>query len=120
MAEGADDDPNTFLRHHQHDLTNVVVAAGLWSVADACEERDVIGSDVKEKIVSDSTGKTEPDRASLLLKTIRSSLMGRDVEIDEETVEKFLCILYEKSAMSGRHTVKTVARSCKLSYKNNK
>ena len=102
--------PGEFLRHHQGALSQVVAAAGIWGVADLCEQKEIISSDMKDKIVSDSTGRTEKDRASLLIDTVRRLLIG--YESDTEQLEEFLCILFDKSGRSGKSVIKTITQTC--------
>ncbi len=112
MASTIYRNPDEFLRHHQPVLSQVIAVTGIWSIADLCEQREIISSDMKDKIVSNSTGRTEKDRASLLIDTVRRLLMG--YESDADQLDDFLCILLDKSGRSGRDIIKTIAHTCEF------
>ena len=97
------------LRVHQTELKDVILLAGLVQFVTACEEHDLITTAVKNKLVSDSTGKPEDDRAFSLLDNIRRSLT-----VDpQEQLDIFLCVLYNNAGRGGQNLAKRIAQNCK-------
>lgn len=114
MAAGTDTDPSEFLKHHQDKLAQVIVSAGIQNVANKCEQQDLLKGDEKERILNEATGKLDQERANMLLKNIRASFIKVDDHSDIGTLEKFLCVLLEKSNGAVRPSITRIARNCKL------
>ncbi len=102
-------DANDLLRANMTELNKVIVAANIRTIADKCEEKELITASTKETIVSNSTGRPDSDRASLLIDNIRRSLA-----VDPDGVlDEFLCIVFSMGGRSGQTVAKRIAQECK-------
>lgn len=108
MEEIKESKANDVLRSHHSVLTNLIVSAGLRHFADECEAKGLITPGLKERVVSISIGKTESDRASLLVDEIRRSL-GIDAH---GTMDEFLCVLFTAGYHNGQSKAKQLAKEC--------
>ncbi len=118
-GQGAGGNGNSieFILHHQVQLMEIVVAAGVYAVADNCEEHELLGGNAKEKIVSDSTKQTESERASLLVNSVRHSFIQGNTELlNALCLDTFLCILFKGSPSSGKNVIKELTNECKHLY----
>ena len=114
QGAGRNGNSSEFILHHQVQLMEIVVAAGVYSVADNCEEHELLGGNAKEKIVAKQT---ESERASLLVNSVRHSFMqGNTEELNALCLDTFLCILFKGSPVSGKNAIKELANKCKHIY----
>ena len=101
---------NEVLRVNLTVLREAIVNAGLRQFVDECERKGLVTEGLKDTLVSSSTGRTDAERASTLIDSIRRSL-SYDPGL---VLGDFLCIIFSTGGQHGQALARRIAIECRF------